>query len=190
MTGVVEADEKYVGGSEFNKHESRKLHLGRGSGGKQAVLGTRERQGDVVALPVPSTDANMVQGQIHEHVADGSTIYTDEHGAYKGLEDLPYQHETVKHKAKEFVRGEVHTNSIESIWAILERTVMGVHHHVSVNHLKRYLNEVCYRLNEGSVEVHVKDRVSALCRMCAGVTLPWKKLTGSRQRSSSDLSMP
>ena len=67
---------------------------------------------------------------------------------------------------------------------------MGVHHHISVNHLKRYLNEVCYRLNEGNVEVHVKDRVSALCLMCAGVTLPWKKLTGSRRRSSSSLSTP
>lgn len=190
LSGGVEADEKYVGGKESNRHESRKRNLGRGSVGKQPVLGMREREGDVVALPVPSTDANMVQGQIHDHVVDGSTVYPDEHGAYAGLDGLSYHHETVKHKAKEFVRGDVHTHSIESTWAILERTIMGVHHHISVNHLKRYLNEVCYRRNEGNVEVHVKDRVSALCLMCAGVTLPWKKLTGSRRRSSSSLSTP
>ncbi len=110
LSGVVEADEKYVGGKESNKHESRKRNLGRGSVGKQPVLGMREREGDVVALPVPSTDANMVQGQIHDHVVDGSTVYTDEHGAYAPppppLDGLSYNHETVKHKAKEFVRGD------------------------------------------------------------------------------------
>ena len=126
----------------------------------------------------------MVLGQIHEHVEDGSGIYTDEFGAYKNLDGLFYQHETVRHSAKEYVRGEIHTNSIESVWAILERTIIGVHHHISVQHLKRYLNEVCYRLNEGNVRVHVKDRISALCLMCAGVTLSWKKLTASPQRSS------
>ena len=84
LSGVVEADEKYLGGKESNQHESRKRNLGRGSVGKQPVLGMREREGDVVALPVPSTDANMVQGRIRDHVVDGSTIYTDEHGAYAG----------------------------------------------------------------------------------------------------------
>ena len=129
----------------------------------------------------------MVQGQILDHVEDGSTIYTDEHGAYASLEDLSYKHETVRHQAKEFVRGDVHTNSIESVWALLERTVMGVHHNISVRHLRRYLNEVCYRLNEGNVKIHVRDRVSALCLMCAGVTLPWKKLKSDRPRNSSVL---
>ena len=161
LSGVVEVDEKYVGGREENKHESKKLRMGRGAAGKQPVLGLREREGHVVAVPIPSTDATMVQGQIHEHVEDGSMIYTDEHGAYRDLEGLFYRHETVRHSAKEYVRGEVHTNSIESVWAVLQRTIMGVHHHVSVKHLKRYLCEICYRLNEGNVEVHLKDRISA-----------------------------
>ena len=60
----------------------------------------------------------------------------------------------------------VHTNSIESVWAILERSITGVHHHVSNKHLKRYLNEICFRLNEGNVKIHVKDRIGALCSLC------------------------
>ena len=94
----------------------------------------------------------------------------------------------MRHNAKEFVRGDVHTNSIESVWALLERTVTGVHHNISARHLRRYLNEVCYRLNEGSVKIHVVDRVGALCLMCAGVSLPWRKLTGSRRSPRSSVS--
>lgn len=178
LSGVVEVDEKYHGGEESHKHASKKAGR-RGSSGKQPVLGMIEREGDVVAMPIPNVEADMVQGQIIDHVEDGSTVYTDEYGAYASLSSLSYTHDTVKHSAKEYVRGTVHTNFMESVWAILERTVMGVHHHISVKHLKRYLNEVCYRLNEGNVKVHVKDRVGALCMMCAGVTLPWKKLTKS-----------
>ena len=73
--------------------------------------------------------------QILEPVLHGSTIYTDDHGAYVGLKGLSYKHETVRHKSKEYVRGEVHTNSIESAWAILERTIMGVHHRISVKRI-------------------------------------------------------
>ncbi|MCY4144765.1 MAG: IS1595 family transposase [Gammaproteobacteria bacterium] len=183
LSGVVEADEKYVGGRETNKHESKKLKLGRGPSGKQPVFGIRERDGEVIAVPVDTTDSATLQSKIHEHVKHGSEVYTDEHKSYNGLDGLFYSHDTVKHSAKEYVRGSVHTNGIESVWAILERTITGVHHHISVKHLKRYLNEVCYRLNEGNVKVHVKDRVSALCLMCAGVTLPWKRLVRNHQRS-------
>ena len=185
LAGIIEADEKYVGGLETNKHESKKLKIGRGPVGKQPVLGLKERDGEVVAFPIENTDADTIHRKVHEHVETGSEIHTDEHASYDGLEGLFYTHESVNHSAKEYVRGNVHTNSIESVWAILERTIMGVHHHVSKKHLGRYLAEVCYRLNEGNVKIHVRDRVRMLCAMCAGVTLPWKKLTKESNASRS-----
>lgn len=184
LKGIVEADEVYVGGKEENKHENKKLHAGRGSVGKQPVLGIREREGEVMATPIPRADAQNIVGTINSHVEIGSTIYSDDHKAYKQLDGLDYKHSSVKHSQKEYVRGKVHTNSIESVWAILERTVMGVHHHVSKKHLKRYLNEVCYRLNEGNVNVHVKERVGALCSLCAGVRITWKELINNAPRKA------
>lgn len=166
LKGIVEADEAYVGGKEENKHESKKLLAGRGAVGKQAVLGLRERAGEVMARPIPSTCAQNIVGTINSHVEIGSIVYSDDHQAYKQLDKLDYQHDSVKHSQKEYVKGKVHTNSIESVWAILERTITGVHHHVSNKHLKRYLNEMCFRLNEGNVKIHVKDRVAALCSLC------------------------
>ena len=88
---------------------------GRGSVGKQSLAGNARGQGAVVAVPVPSTDANMVQGQILDRVEDGNTICTDKHEDYISLEDLSYKHETERHQAKQFVREDVHTNSIESV---------------------------------------------------------------------------
>ena len=180
LSGTVEADEVYVGGSESTKHESKKLNKGRGTVGKQSVLGLRQRSGQVVAKKIPNADSLNIVGNINRHVKIGSTIYSDEHRAYNSLDGIYYKHDSVKHSQGEYVREDVHTNSIESVWAILERTITGVHHHISFKHLQRYLNEVCYRLNEGNVKVHVKDRVAALCTLCAGITLPWKNLTNPK----------
>ena len=137
---------------------------------------SRNGTGKWSQCPIENTDADTIHRKVREHVKIGSAIHTDEHAAYASLEGLFYTHESVNHGAKEYVRGNVHTNSIESVWAILERIIMGVHHHVSKKHLGRYLAEVCYRLNEGNVKIHVRDRVRMLCAMCAGVTLPWKRM--------------
>ncbi len=103
-----------------------------------------------MARPIPNADAQNIVGTINSHVEVGSTIYSYDHRAYQQLDGLYYKHDSVKHSQKEYVRGQVHTNSIESVWAILKRTITGVHHHVSNKHLKRYLNEICFRLNEGT----------------------------------------
>jgi transposase-like protein len=84
LRGVIEIDKCFVGGIEANKHEHKKLKSGRGTVGKTAVLGMRERDGRTVAKTIANTDAGTVQAEIHRHVEIGSTLHTDEAGAYAG----------------------------------------------------------------------------------------------------------
>jgi hypothetical protein len=117
LAGFVEVDECFVGGLEKNKHEANKLRLGRGSVGKTAVLGLRQRGGKTIAFPIQNTDKETLQGAILEHVEIGSQVMTDEASGYQGMDGLFYYHATVNHGAGEYKRGGVHTNSIESVCA-------------------------------------------------------------------------
>src|SRR5580700_5324832 len=85
LAGIIEIDETFVGGKEANKHEHKKLKAGRGTVGKTPVLGMREHGGRTVAMPIANTDAGTVQAEIHRHVEIGSTLHTDEAGAYSGI---------------------------------------------------------------------------------------------------------
>ena len=178
LAEIVEADETHIGGKEGNKHESKKLKQGRGSVGKTAVAGVRQRGGKVMAKSVEKVDAATLVGFIEETVAPGSTVYTDESSAYAGLPTIfnRFAHDAVKHSAGEYVRGDVHTNGIESVWAVLKRSIHGTWHHVSPKHLGRYVNEAAFRLNEGNCEIDTIDRMESFAEGIHGKRLAYDKL--------------
>ena len=106
-----------------------------------------ERGGQAVAKVVPDVKAKTLLPMILEHVPAGQTVYTDEMFSYNRLSSLGYMHDTVRHSAKEYVAGRVHTNNIEGMWSNVKRGIDGVNHSVSPKHLQSYLDSYVYRFN-------------------------------------------
>jgi transposase-like protein len=146
LKGEIEIDETYIGGKSVNKHGKRSGHGG-GHGGKAPVVGAVQRDGLVVAKAIPVASQFVLQEFIHNTVSpEAMLLATDAHPAYATLAGFP-QHQVVNHNKGERRVGDAHTNSIESVWALLKRQISGIHHWVSPKHLDRYVGEMTWRLN-------------------------------------------
>lgn len=150
LCGDVEVDETYIGGRHKRSDRYSK---------KSAVFGVVERKGRVSAKHVKSTGSRALIPEIRRRICDGANIHSDEHHAYKVLNKLGYNHQTVCHSCKEYVRGDVYTNTIEGFWSQLKRSINGTFHHVSPKYLQLYVDEFCFRYNMRNKETNEVFRV-------------------------------
>lgn len=138
LSGIVEADETYVGGI-------RKGKRGRGAKNKTAVFGMVERKGAVKAEVVDHIRIKTIQPIIDSSVVKGTTLMTDEFNVYNRVKKSGYDHQTIRHGIGEYVNGLIHSNSIEGFWSQLKRSINGTHHSVSPKYLQLYVDEFAWR---------------------------------------------
>jgi hypothetical protein len=149
LVGVVEIDETYLGGKDRNRHGHKKGGVpGMAHNSKIGVIGAISRKGNVTCRIIERTDARTLVGFVRECVSQRVRLLaTDDFTGYKSLPEEGYRHEAINHSKGEYVRGTVHTNSIESFWSLLKRGVIGTYHNVSKKYLPLYLNEFVFRFN-------------------------------------------
>ena len=161
MSGIVEADETFVGGLSKNMHKGKRKVRGTGGIGKTPVIGVLERGGNVKAKVVNDVRTKTLLPNIMANVAKGTTVCTDEWCGYNALRKAGFQHLSVNHGVREYVRNGVHTNSLDGFWSQLKRSINGTFHHVSPKYLPSYVNEFVYRYNLRGSEQPIFHDLSA-----------------------------
>jgi transposase-like protein len=182
LSGVIEADETFMGGKESNKHQSKRTEStqGRSVETKTPIAGVVERGGEVRAKKVKDTSGSSLRKFVYENVERGSQLHTDEWWGYKGLEKI-FGHSVIKHNEKQYVNGNCHTNTMEGFWSLLKRGVMGIYHSWSDKHLQKYIDEFVFRYNTRSLTE--ADRFNLMLSGLAN-HLPYSKLIQDEKTNS------
>ena len=173
LDGTVEVDETYIGGKQHTYSKA-----GYGDSNKQIVVGIRQRGGDLRFFHAQDVKSGTLANFIRENVsADVDVIVTDELNAYptamKSIA-MTAKHKTIKHKAKIYVDGEIHTNTVESAFSLLKRGIIGTWHRISAKHLPAYLDEMTFRFNRRKSPALFLD---TLRHMVTAPALTFEKLT-------------
>jgi len=153
LSGIVEVDETYIGGDLKNKTKKYRNQrdkmkiIPRGMEHKQPVVGMLARKGRVVSKVIEKAYGEVLKPILKETIDKNSTLVTDGFGGYYGLNKYFHDHQVINHQQDEFVRGCFHTNTIESFWSTLKRGITGQYHHVSIQHLQKYIDEFSFRYN-------------------------------------------
>jgi transposase-like protein len=183
---IAEADETFIGGKEKNKHKSKRNPLHIGGVGKEAVFSLVERGGKFRSHHVASVSAKTLKPILEKHLDRASALMTDGEGQYRTLGPMFARHEAVNHSIEEYVRGDAHTNTVEGYFSILKRGINGVYHHVSEQHLKRYLGEFDFRYNERSaLGVEDSERATKAVRGVVGKRMTYKQPHGKQAEEAS-----
>jgi transposase-like protein len=183
FSGIVEADETFIGGKAINMHKSKrdKAIKGRGTIGKVAVMGLLERHGlddkpsKVQTKILADTSRNTIPPAVRESVEAGSNLVTDALSPYDDL-NSEYVHEVIDH-AEAYVRGHVHTNGIENFWSLLKRAIKGTYVSVEPFHLVRYLDEQTFRFN--TRKTNDANRFESVVNGITGKRLTYNQLIGA-----------
>lgn len=148
MEGIIEIDETFVGGKNKNRHKDKKAvnSFGRSFVDKTPILGLMTRGGKVKTLTIPNTTEAIILPLVQQIVSKDATVYTDEWRAYKNVK-YHANHNAIDHSGKQYVQGDVHTNTIEGFWSWIKRAIQGTWHVVSKKHLQKYASEVTFRYN-------------------------------------------
>ena len=145
LTDTVEVDETYIDGVKRNAQ---------GGKDKEVVVGMVERGGRAKVKHVESRQTHVILNTVKENVARDARLMTDEFRVYKKTPDLGYQHSSVKHGKRHYARkGDIHTNTIESYWGQIKRSLNGTYHVVSPKYLQSYLDEFSFRYNRRTSEL-------------------------------------
>jgi transposase-like protein len=171
---TVEMDETYVGGKEKNKHRNKRTAGNIGGKGKEAVFSLVERGGSVRSHHVATVSAKTLGPILNAQLHADTSVMSDDGGARVGT--MFAKHQTVNHSIGEYVRGDVHTNTIEGYFSILKRGIVGTYHHVSPLHLKRYLAEFDFRYNERmALGIDDKTRAAKAIKGIVGKRLTYRQ---------------
>ena len=181
---TVEADETYVGGKEENKHWTKRNHV-RGGSQKEAVVALVERGGRVRSVHVPDINSKNLRAFLTAQLDADTNLMTDKATMYPAIGRQFLSHGVVNHGIGEYVRGETHTNTVEGYFSILKRGVVGTFHHVSPQHLKRYVGEFDFRYNSRkALGFTDADRFSLAIPGIVGKRLTYRRIGGRAQAAA------